>query len=92
MDNGNEKRVQDLDLPIGRLVPLNERRVGQKHWRRLEASLRAVGLIEPLIVYPSGDHFTIVDGCIRYRILQAIGVETVPCRLWNEPADSHLET
>jgi ParB-like chromosome segregation protein Spo0J len=89
-DNGNEKLVQNLDIPIVKLVPRNVRRLGQKHRRRLEASLRAVGLLERLIVYPQGDHYAIVDGCLRYRILLEMGVETVPCLVWNRQADFHL--
>jgi len=90
-DNGNKKRGQGMNLPIGKLVPLLERRVGAEHWRRLEASLRALGLVEPLIVCPHGDHYAILDGCLRYRILLAMGVETVPCLVWNEQADFQLE-
>lgn len=38
-----------------------------------------MGLLEPLIVYPQGDNYEILDGCLRYRILLDWGVETVPC-------------
>ena len=64
-----------------KLVPRNERKVSKKYCKRIEASLRAVGLIEPLIVYPQGDNYEILDGCLRYRILLEMGVETVPCLL-----------
>jgi hypothetical protein len=71
--------VHGMDIPIVRLLPRNERKVGTKYTKRIEASLRAVGLLEPLIVFPYGENFEILDGCLRYRILLEMGVETVPC-------------
>jgi ParB family chromosome partitioning protein len=77
--NGNPKTVQGMDIPIVKLTPRNERSVSAKYMKRIEASLRAVGLIEPLIVFPQGDNYEILDGGLRYRILLDMGVETVPC-------------
>lgn len=70
------------DIPIVRLQLRNDRRVSPKQTKRIEASLEAVGLIEPLIVYPQGDDYEILDGCLRYKILLEMGVETVPCLVW----------
>ena len=50
MDNG--KPVNARDLPIVKLMPRNKRKIDKKYDRRIEASIRAVGLIEPLVVYP----------------------------------------
>ena len=78
--NGNKlKQVQGIDISIVKLVPRNERKVEKKYRQRIEASLRAVGLIEPLIVYPLDDGYEILDGALRYRILLDLGVESVPC-------------
>jgi hypothetical protein len=74
--NGKPKGV---DISIVKLVPRSERKVAKKYRQRIEASLRAVGLIEPLIVYPLDDGYEILDGALRYRILLDHGVETVPC-------------
>jgi ParB family chromosome partitioning protein len=82
--NGNGKLVHGLDIPIVKLVPRNERTVSAKYIKRIEASLRAVGLIEPLIVFPQGDNYEILDGCLRYRILLEMGVETVPCLIGHQ--------
>jgi ParB family chromosome partitioning protein len=79
-----KKGLDGRDLPIVKLVPRTDRKVDKKHHQRLEASLRAVGLIEPLIVYPQGDTYEILDGSRRYRILLEMGVETVPCLVWGE--------
>lgn len=71
--------VQGVDVPIVRLVPRHERSANKAQLKRIEASLRSVGLIEPLIVYPDGENYEILDGCLRYRILLEMGVDTVPC-------------
>lgn len=76
--------VDGRDLPIVKLVPRSERQVNKKHYQRIEASLRAVGLLEPLIVYDHAGTYEILDGRLRYRILLDMGVETVPCLVWKE--------
>ena len=80
----NPNPVDGRDLPIVRLVPRTERKVDKKYRQRIEASLRAVGLIEPLVVFDQGDGYEILDGRLRYRILLDMGVETVPCLVWHE--------
>ena len=77
--NQNPKEVRGMDISIVKLIPRNERSVAKKYRQRIEASLRAVGLIEPLIVFPIKDGYEILDGALRYRILLDLGVETVPC-------------
>ncbi len=78
------KPVRGIDVPIVKLIPRRERKIGKKFYQRIEASLRAVGLIDPLIVFPQGDGYEILDGCLRFRILLEMGVETVPCLIANE--------
>ena len=75
----NGKQLRGMDIPIVKLVPGSERKVPKKYYQRIEASLRAVGLLEPLMVYPLGDNYEIKDGELRYQILLEMGVETVPC-------------
>ena len=77
--SSNGKPINARDIPIVKLVPRERRKIGKKYIRRIEASIRAVGLIEPLVVYPVGDQYEILDGCLRYDILLEMGVETVPC-------------
>ena len=75
----NSKELRGMDISIVKLIPRNERSVAKKYRQRIEASLRAVGLIEPLIVFPIKVGYEILDGALRYRILLDLGVETVPC-------------
>ena len=76
--------VNGRDLPIVKLVPRSERQVQKRYYQRIKASLRVVGLIEPLVVYDLGDVYEILDGRLRYRILLDMGVETVPCIIWKD--------
>lgn len=69
------------DIPIIRLRPLRERKVTQREFDRIRVSIKAIGLIEPLLVYPEGEDFVIIDGAQRYRALLEMGVEVVPCIL-----------
>lgn len=82
MSDANQ--MDGRDLPIVKLVPRTEPKVDKKYDQRIEASLLAVGLLEPLIVYDQGDSYEILDGRRRYRILLELGVETVPCLVWKE--------
>ncbi len=67
------------DIPIIQLRPLRERKISQRESDRILASIKAVGLIEPLIVFPEGEDFVITDGVQRYKALLNLGVEIVPC-------------
>ena len=80
----SSRKVNGIDIPIVKLIPRNERKVAKKYYQRIEASLRAVGLIDPLIVYPQGENYEILDGCLRYQILLEMGVESVPCLIGSE--------
>jgi len=70
---------QVIDVPISKLRPLRERTVSKREYERILASIRAIGLIEPLIVFPDGEDFVILDGRVRHRALLELGVEVVPC-------------
>jgi len=76
--------VKGNDLPIVKLVPRQTREISKREQTRLAASIRSVGLIEPLVVYPEKDDYVILDGYQRYRILLEMGVEKVPCLIWRE--------
>jgi ParB-like chromosome segregation protein Spo0J len=86
-DEQDGKQIPRKDIPIGKLVPRSAPTVRPKYRRRLKTSLRTVGLMEPLIVYPQDDHYEILDGVLRSDILLELGVETVPCLIWDEQAD-----
>lgn len=72
--------IETLDLPLQELMPLQKRTVRKAAMERLEANIRAVGLIEPLLVYrhDDGQHY-ILDGYLRYQVLLTIGQDSAPC-------------
>ena len=73
------KDAVGLDVSVARLRPLRERMITKREYDRIVASIKAVGLIEPLVIYPEGDDYVILDGAQRYRALVELGVEVVPC-------------
>jgi len=72
---------EGIDVPILKLRPLRDRTVSTREYDRIVSSIKAVGLLEPLIVYSEGEDFLILDGVQRYRALLEMGVEVVPCLL-----------
>lgn len=71
--------VQGRDIPILQLRPRHDRPISKREHDRIRATILAVGLIEPLVVFPENDYYVILSGHQRYRILLELGVETVPC-------------
>lgn len=70
-----------IDVPLIRLRPLRERKVNKREFARILVSIKVIGLIEPLVVFPEGEDFVILDGVQRYRALLELGVEVAPCIL-----------
>jgi ParB-like chromosome segregation protein Spo0J len=71
--------VEGRDIPLVLLRPRHDRKISNREYERIRASILAVGLIEPLLVFPENDYYIILNGHQRYRILLEMGVETVPC-------------
>jgi ParB family transcriptional regulator, chromosome partitioning protein len=71
--------IQGCDIPLVLLRPRHDRKISRREYERIRASIIAIGLIEPLVVFPENDYYIILNGHQRYRILLELGVETVPC-------------
>lgn len=68
------------ELPIAQLeeCPLNPRRIlDDAALNELAASIKAQGLLLPVLVRPAGDKFQVVAGKRRYRAAQRAEVETL---------------
>jgi hypothetical protein len=76
---GSNGKIRGEDVPIDKLTPLHERKMGKRAYNRLLASMKAVGLVEPLCVYQEGEQYVILDGYLRYRLCLGFGVESLPC-------------
>jgi hypothetical protein len=78
-----EKQI--VVLPINIIVPQKEVTVSHRNgdfYKQLTASLKHIGLIEPLVVYPRGPgDYLLLEGHMRLEILKSIGVREAKCLL-----------
>ena len=83
-----EYRVNGVDIPIKSLEPLREREnintKTHKGFLRILSSVRAIGLIEPLCVFPQNGGYVILVGYLRYLACGELGIETVPCIVYED--------
>ena len=71
--------IRELDVGRIRPNPFQPRRQFQDDsLDELEASIRENGLLQPLVVRPSGSDFELVAGERRWRVLTRLGWEKVP--------------
>ena len=80
------------DIPLVQLKPktsqkkFRDKKTQEKTIRRIRSSIETVGLLEVFHVYPIGENrYEINDGNIRYYILLDMGVESVPCLIYDTP-------
>lgn len=72
-------------VPVDKILPLRKLPAdieSTKKYQRILASLREVGLIEPLVVFPkkgSAKQYILLDGTIRLHALKSIGVSEILC-------------
>ncbi len=81
-------------LPLSRLheSPTNPRRVfDESKLGELAASLRAQGLIQPIVARPNADGFEIVAGARRYRAAQLAELSEIPTRVVSLTDEQALE-
>lgn len=81
-------QVNGIDLPLSALTPLREREglntKTHKGFVRIRSSIKAIGLIEPLAVYPENGGYVILDGYLRYRACEELKIATVPCIVFKD--------
>jgi RepB plasmid partitioning protein/ParB-like nuclease domain len=72
-------------LPIDIIVPQRKITKGHRqgdYYRHLTASLKHIGLIEPLVVYPRGPgDYLLLEGHARLEILKSMGATEAKCLL-----------
>lgn len=75
----------ECTLPLSKIMP--QRLIGPADRQRAKYkiilnSIKAVGLIEALVVYPkSADEYLLLDGHSRFDVLQQLGVDEARCTL-----------
>ncbi len=70
-----------VELPLGSVDPNREqprKRFDEEALRQLSESIQQSGVIQPIIVYPDGNRYTIVAGERRWRASRLAGLETIP--------------
>jgi ParB/RepB/Spo0J family partition protein len=78
-------KFERLRLPLSKLLPVRHLSEPDKkvtRYRSIVSSIREVGVIEPLMVYPQGgkdDAYLIMDGHLRYYALRELGITEVEC-------------
>jgi len=76
---------QIVVLPLDIIVPQRDATKRYRYaefYKQLAASLKHVGLIEPLVVYPRGPaDYLLLDGHVRFEILKSMGVKEAKCLL-----------
>ena len=82
--------MQKIRLSLSVILPVRQIKNAQKNIRRYKTirdSIKEVGLIEPLMVYPQRDQsgtFFIVDGHLRYAALKELGETEADCIVAND--------
>lgn len=88
-----EPRAATTEVDIDRLVPNALQPRGQFDDHRLEElarSIKANGVIQPIVVHPSGDRFQIIAGERRWRAAQKAGLLRVPVVVRDVPNGQSL--
>ena len=81
-------------LPIGQIDPNREqprRSFDEEALKELAASIRAVGVLQPIIVAPNGDRFTIIAGERRYRAARLAELAEIPAIVRDWDSQKRLE-
>jgi hypothetical protein len=76
-------RQEVVELPLERLTALKEpkaQELGSRTCKQLRASLKHVGLVEPLAVFPQdAERFLVVNGNLRLYLLRELGMRSARC-------------
>lgn len=77
--------MRRIRLPLSAILPLRQVKDSQKkvtRYKTIVASIKAVGLLEPLVVYPQKDGqgtYVLVEGNVRYAALKDLGETEADC-------------
>ncbi|TET34901.1 MAG: hypothetical protein E3J72_12255 [Planctomycetota bacterium] len=91
----NVVNVQGKDIAIENLVPLRVRDINLKShagFARIVATIKAVGLVEPVCVYKKNGKYSILDGYLRFKAFEKLGVRKVPCRVFSNKKNKETYT
>ena len=81
-------------LPIGQIDPNRDqprRSFDEEALKELAASIRAVGVLQPIIVAPDGERYTIIAGERRYRASRLAELTEIPAIVRDWDSQKRLE-
>lgn len=83
-------RPEIIELPVERILPvkvLTSNFLASPKYHRIAASVRELGVIEPLVVYPQEKPegaYLLLDGHTRLHVVKGLGRATVECLVAND--------
>lgn len=88
-----EERLVDIDIEQIKPNPLQPRlKFDQKSLDNLSRSIQKSGILQPVIVVPEGEFYTIIVGERRWRAAQKIGLKKIPALVRPISKAQQLET
>ena len=88
-----EERFAELD--IEKLKPSSYQprlKFSKDSLEELASSIKKSGILQPVLVVPEGNHYTIIVGERRWRAAQKIGFKKIPSIIRSMPVAQQLET
>lgn len=88
-----EERYAELDIEKLNPSTLQPRlRFNDDSIDELASSIKESGVLQPVLVVPEGNHYTIIVGERRWRAAQKIGLKKIPSIIRKMPKAQQLET
>ncbi|MBM3296830.1 MAG: ParB/RepB/Spo0J family partition protein [Candidatus Aminicenantes bacterium] len=88
------KEERMADVPIGQVRPnplQPRKKFDDAAIQELSRSIKASGVLQPIVVVPEGDHYKIIIGERRWRAAQRAGLQKVPVLIRNVPRARQVE-
>ncbi len=89
------KEEQYAELDIEKLKPSSVQprlKFNEDSIDELASSIKESGILQPVLVVPEGNHYTIIVGERRWRAAQKIGFKKIPSIIRTMPKSQQLET
>jgi ParB family chromosome partitioning protein len=89
------KEEQFAELDIEKLKPSSYQprlKFSKDSIEELASSIKESGILQPVLVVPEGNHYTIIVGERRWRAAQKIGFKKIPAIIRPMPVAQQLET
>src|ERR1035438_190482 len=77
--------LRGVTIPIGSILPVKQLKAIMKmsqKYRQMLSSVRELGIIEPLVVFPQNGNsgtYLLLDGHVRLQVLKELGQTHAPC-------------